>query len=261
MSKTFTGKHYRIFPLTEAMIIGLGVFFAIFVTTYFIYHYSLNALKEEIKEGLVRSAKIVASTIDGNAHKQFTHTDQEQESLYINAIRPFEKALQADSSIKFLYTVILKDDQVYFILDATPEGDADGDGVNDKAHIMDAYPEASIDVITALKEGRVVVSEEPYTDRWGSFISGFIPFYTSSGEMAGVLGIDIEAKNYFARLAPIKRATVRTMVAGFFIAFIIASLVWFTRNFGKVINRKRLEVISAQNESAQPQCKDEPQKS
>ena len=52
-------------------------------------------------------------------------------------------------------------------------------------------------------------------------------------------------KNYFERLAPIKRATTRTMVAGFFIAFLIASLVWFTRNFGMKINDKRLKIIES----------------
>jgi sensor histidine kinase regulating citrate/malate metabolism len=106
---------------------------------------------------------------------------------------------------------------------------------------MDEYTEASSEIKQALRNQEIVVSEQPYSDRWGSFVSGYIPFYDKSGNFSGVLGIDIEAKNYFERLAPIKRATTRTMVAGFFIAFLIASLVWFTRNFGLVVNQKRLD--------------------
>ena len=125
-----------------------------------------------------------------------------------------------------------------------PEGDADGDGVDDKAHIMDEYSEATEDMILALKEQKVVVSKAPYQDRWGSFVSGYIPFYDNQGQFVGVLGIDIEASNYFMRLAPIQRATTRTMVVGFFIAFLIASLVWFTRRFGLIINQKRLALVT-----------------
>ena len=249
------GKEYRIFPLFEALFIGFSVFFAIFFTTYFIYHHALNAQKGEIKEGLLRTAQVVATFIDGDQHKLFTDANQEQTDSYKTSIRPFEAALKADRSIKYLYTAIIKDNKVYFILDPTPEGDADGDGVDDKAHIMDEYTEASSEIIQALKHQKVVVSEEPYSDRWGSFVSGYIPFYDSKGDFSGVLGIDIEAKNYFERLAPIKRATTRTMVAGFFIAFLIGSVVWFTRNFGLVVNEKRLaayeKFMSDQNEKAE----------
>ena len=65
---------------------------------------------------------------------------------------------------------------MFFVLDPTPEGDSDGDGVDDKAHIMDEYSEATEDMITALKEERVVVSKEPYQDL--GFLSGMFGFMT-----------------------------------------------------------------------------------
>jgi sensor histidine kinase regulating citrate/malate metabolism len=133
----------------------------------------------------------------------------------------------------------MKNEKVYFILDATPEGDADNDGIDDKAHIMDEYPEASAEMLKALKSNEVVVTDEPVSDQWGSFMSGYVPMINSNGESVGVLGIDIKAENYFTRLKPIKRATTRAMVLGFFISFLVASLVWFTRRFGLVINKKR----------------------
>ncbi len=245
MSNNITAsKEYKIHPLAEALFIGICVFFAITFTTYFIYFHALNAQKGEIREGLMRTAQVVATYIDGDTHKTFKDRSQEQGEAYKRAIAPFERALTADDSIKYLYTGILIEDKVFFVLDPTPEGDSDGDGVDDKAHIMDEYSEATDDMITALKEKRVVVSKEPYQDRWGSFVSGYIPFYDSNNEFVGVLGIDIEASNYFMRLAPIKRATTRTMVVGFFIAFLIASLVWFTRRFGLVINQKRLALVA-----------------
>lgn len=235
---------YRIYPLAEAISIGVAVFAAIMLTTYFIYHHALAAQKGEIREGLVRTGAVLAAFIDGDLHKTFTSREQESGEDYKRALLPFESTLEADPSIAFVYTAILRNDKVYFVLDPTPSGDADGDGVDDKAHIMDVYPEASEEMLRALKEQTVVTSEEPYVDRWGSFVSGYIPFYDTDGQFVGVLGIDIDSTNYFARLAPIKRATIRAMVTGFFIAFLIGALVWFMRHFSQVINHRRLTLFS-----------------
>lgn len=242
-TRSHEAAEYRIYPLAEAIFIGVAIFTAIALTTFFIYVHALNAKTGEIREGLARTGAVLAELIDGDLHRTFTSRADEDTEAYRQALVLFEKALEAAPTIAYVYTGILVDDEVYFILDPTPAGDADGDGVDDKAHVMEPYPEASEDMVRALRNQEVVTSEEPYTDRWGSFVSGFVPFYDSNDEFVGVLGIDIETENYFERLAPIKRATVRTIVTGFFISFLIAALVWFMRNFSREINTRRLALI------------------
>ncbi len=233
---------YSIYPLAEALFFGVVVFLAIFLTTYFIYHHALNAQKGEIKQGLVRTGAVLAAFVDGDMQKLFVSRDQETSDLYKSALIPFRKTLDADPSIAFVYTAILRDDKVYFILDPTPEGDANHDGVDDKSHIMQEYTDASVAIQQALKEQKVVTSDEPYKDQWGSFVSSYTPLYDAQNKFVGVVGIDVHADTYFERLAPIKRATIRAMVTGFFISFLIAATVWFTRNFSKVINRSRRSI-------------------
>ena len=120
--------------------------------------------------------------------------------------------------------------------------DADNDGVDDKAHIMEEYSEAPEELLVALRN-QTHETSEPYTDDWGHFVSSYIPFHDSQGEFVGVLGIDISAEMYQQRTQPIFRATVRTMVAAFFISFMVGSLVWFTRNFSKIVNAKRNHLV------------------
>jgi hypothetical protein len=232
-------QEYKIRPLPEAILVGSAIFFAILITSFFIYHYSIDALKEEIKEGLVRTGSILAANFDGTVHQQLKSPDQEKDELYINAVRPLILARESDPSIANLYTAILKDDKIFFILDSTESGDADGDGVDDKAHIMDEYPEAEKELFTAFKTGKSTTSKEPYQDRWGSFVSGYIPFKNKNGETVGVIGIDIDTTNYFARLKPIERSTIRAIVFGFFSSFLVGSIVWFLRNFILKINLSR----------------------
>jgi hypothetical protein len=230
---------YRFYPLTEAILISVVVFFAIFITTYFIYFHTLNAQKGEIREGLLRTAAVGASFVDGDAHAQFISPNQEQSAEYAKAILPLKKILVADSTIAYVYTLVLKNDKVYFVLDPTQSGDKNGDGVDDKSHIMQEYPEASPIVVLALKKHLRIAEKEPYQDRWGSFISAYVPVYDSHGKFVCILGVDIRADNYFERLAPIRRATIRAMVTGFFVSFLIGALIWFTRNFSKIMNRSR----------------------
>jgi hypothetical protein len=45
------------------------------------------------------------------------------------------------------------------------------------------------------------------------------------------------SQNYFARLKPMVRSTVRAMVAGFFVSFMVGALVWFMRIFAAAPRR------------------------
>lgn len=236
-------ENYRFYPLTEAFLVGSITFIAIFLTSYFIFYHALEAQKDEIREGLVRTAQAMTTTIDTSLHQTFTRKEQEETQVYQKAIKPFAQVLALNKQIKFIYTVILKDDKIYFILDPTPKGDADGDGVEDSVDIMQEYDDPSGLLGEALRTQRIVVTQEPYTDQWGSLFGAYVPFYDHHGQFIGVLGMDITADKYFKRLMPIKRATIRAIVAGFFIAFLVGSLVWFTRNFSRVINRNRLLLI------------------
>jgi hypothetical protein len=236
-------ENYRFYPLTEALLIGSVTFIAIFLTSYFIFYHALEAQKDEIREGLVRAVQAMTTTIDPQLHRTFIHKEQEETEAYQNAIKPFAQILALNEQIKFIYTAILKNNKIYFILDPTPKGDADGDGVEDSVDIMQEYDDPSGLLGEALRTQRTVVTKEPYTDQWGTLFGAYVPFYDDNGNFVGVLGMDITADKYFKRLMPIKRATIRAIVAGFFIAFVIGSLVWFTRNFSSIVNRNRLLLI------------------
>ena len=243
LQKNHQSPVYHFWPLKEALLVGGTIFLVTFFVSYFIYHHALNAQRGEIKEGLIRAALIVASSLDGDVHKQFVDPKQETGELYLSFIKPLQTALDQDKDIAFVYTAIMRGDKVHFIVDPTPPGDNDGDGVDDKAHIMEVYEDPPSEIVAALKQQKIQVTQAPYTDKWGSFMSAYVPFNDSQGNFVGVFGIDITADNYFTRLAPMLRATVRAMVAGFFVSFLVAALVWFMRNFGSVVHQRRNEVI------------------
>ena len=151
------GKKYRFNPLAEALVIGVSMLIAILSTTYFIYQHAVNAQKGEFQDGILRVANTISKYVDGDLHSSFVSRDQESTDNYLRALEPLKKALDGDL-IAFVYTITLKNGKVHFILDPTPEGDSDGDGVDDKSHIMDEYPEATPEMLQALNEQKAIVT-------------------------------------------------------------------------------------------------------
>jgi hypothetical protein len=232
---------YSVSPLIEAIAVASVILLATFSTTFFIYDRAVAAQEAEIRQGLLRTAHVAASIIDPEIHKSLTRAEDEQTERYQKALAPLVKMQNSDPQIAYLYTAVRKGDSYHFIFDTTPTSEGEDDTSVDVMQVYDDAPE-NLAFLRAFETEKPSTSDEPYTDEFGRFISGYVPLKNADGTMYGVLGMDIDIKDYEARLAPIRRATTRAFVAGFFIAILMASAVWFLRNFISVMNKKRLRL-------------------
>ncbi|MES2573205.1 MAG: hypothetical protein V4710_24490, partial [Verrucomicrobiota bacterium] len=83
--------------------------------------------------------------------------------------------------------------------------------------------------IKALTEGVACVDSEPYTDTWGTYYSGYAPFFDSEGKMVGTIGMDLETTGFRERMAPVVIASKRAAVTGLCVAILSGVVVWFVR--------------------------------
>ena len=191
--KEFSGRPYLISPTVEGIAFGLFSLAAMGVAIYFIYVRAVEALRAEIKEGLLRNVCAAATPIDGDLHKKFVSKESKDDPEYIAFQSKLEAVRQASKHVRYLYTNITKGGKVYFIANPSPQNDNDGDGKPDEApQLMDPYLDAGDALLTALKEQCPCVDKEPYTDVWGTFYSAYAPFYDSKGHFVGTLGMDLE---------------------------------------------------------------------
>jgi hypothetical protein len=235
---------YRIRPLVEAVLVGLVIVIAIFSTTYFIYVRAIAAQEGEIRQGLLRTAHVAASIIDPALHQSFKRAEDEAGTSYQTALAPLMRMRESDPQIAYLYTAVKSGDQYHFIFDTTPAPTSPNE-IDATVAVMEVYKDAQDNraFLRAFDTEKPTTSDEPYKDQYGVFISGYVPLKDAKGNFYGVLGMDIDVKDYEARLAPIRRATVRALVAGFFVAFLMGSAVWFLRNFIMILNKKRLQLF------------------
>jgi diguanylate cyclase (GGDEF)-like protein/PAS domain S-box-containing protein len=197
-------------PRTHPLLTGLAVFTLVFtvaiVSVNFIHDIARHAFHDAIRSNLKRLARASATLVDPEVHKTFLSPKQENSPEYLREADRLARFQDSDTEIAFVYTCVLRDGKVFFVLDPTPAGDTNNDGVDDKSHIMQEYPEATAELIEALKSGVATVDMIPYQDRWGKFISGYAPIRDSAGQAVGIVGVDLSSDHYENRLASLNDA-------------------------------------------------------
>lgn len=228
-------------PGWAGFVAGLLVLLATCLSDFSLYRQSVVAVQDEVRHSLRREAVALSTLVDGDAHGQFVSPAQETSREYARALAPLQRVLQSrGKEIKYVYTCVLRTDargvkRVVFVLDPAPAGDHDGDGVDDKSHIFQPYPDASPELVRALETGVAQSDTQPYTDAWGAFISGYAPFRDRNNRVAGVIGIDMSATEYLSHLSALRTAAL----AGIGIGLVVSLTV------GLVVRRLFIGIVAA----------------
>jgi len=227
-------------PAVQGVLFTLAWLAVTNVTIYFIYLRAVEAVKEEIRDGLLRNVSVAATSIDGDQHQRFTSKAYRQDPAYLAFIAHMEKLRNASTDVKYLYTNILKDGKVYFVANGSPQNDNDKDGKPDEApQLMDPYPDAGKALRDALRLQKPEVDREPYTDVWGTFYSAYAPFKDSKGRFVGTLGMDLELRTLQQRLMPIGLAAQRAAFTSGILAVLFGAAVWFFRSRNGILESLR----------------------
>lgn len=147
-----------------------------------------SALTDQMKEELVLTAKVMSSQIDGDLLYQIKGKEATENEAFMQIYHKLGE-LQGDNGDIIAYLYVMRLDEqgnARFIVD----GAYLGDGVID-VYADQLYEDAPVEDI---KKGLAAphVSEEPYTDEWGTFMTGYAPIYDSNGNVSGVLGVDFD---------------------------------------------------------------------
>lgn len=94
------------------------------------------------------------------------------------------RALKArDSRLAYVYTVEQQDGTVRFLIDADYD-------LPDGSEFLSAYPDAPAELKSSVT---APIGVGPYTDFWGTFISGYAPVDTGSNATIVLVGVDFRA--------------------------------------------------------------------
>lgn len=180
-------------------------------------------LRLSIQEQLLSAARVLAHAVDAEAHQQLKEPSQEKSTAYTQLVHRMEEArttIDPLHMIKFTYTCTLDGEQVRFVLDTTPSGDADHDGRDDKAHLMELYEHPSPTLRRVLEIGLPMVDEKPYSDRWGTFMSAFAPIFDANRKLVGATGVDMSLEDFELQRSGLRHVASLSALGVLFLAYL-----------------------------------------
>ena len=160
---------------------------------------------------------------------------------YLELIAAEIRWLKYNPNIADVYT-LGQDAAGRFILLVDSETDYNHNGVIDEERekrtpIGEVYEEDH-DMLEQAYSGRTVFSVEPVTDRWGTWISTYMPVRDEAGKVYGVVGVDFPAEEYVESI--LRRRAAMLGLGGMVGAILLGSLATFTTWRAEIAKREVL---------------------
>ena len=146
----------------------------------------------QLQEELLTKTRLVQSGISTGHLQELTGSETDLVSPDYTALKEtLVKIRSSDPIIRFVYLMGQRPDgTVFFIADSEPPTS------EDYSPPGQVYPEASSVLLNTFVSGKET-TEGPLTDRWGTWVSGFVPLVDSgNGRVVALLGIDIDARDW-----------------------------------------------------------------
>jgi signal transduction histidine kinase/ActR/RegA family two-component response regulator len=195
-------------PFREAVLIGLSAFVVSVLVALVVHHQASRILLDFSRHNLLELAKLGASSMDAASHHRVVAID---DADYRRSMEPLLRLRRAVPELYYAYTLVESPQGPRFVLDSSYYLDNPND-YGELAAPGVLYDEAPEALTEAFSTRRAVVATTPYTDRWGTFVSAFAPFFNGDGTLAGVVGLDMSLSQFNAQLRPIQTSLIIALV-------------------------------------------------
>lgn len=218
--------------------ISFGMILGALIAGGFVGVFSLNRtnqfLLQKSRQQTMDVAKIAAENIDGDLLDTLDAGDEDSEA-YQKILSQLQTFLNG-SDVEYIYTMRKKDGEVQFVVDADTE---------DGAAIGEAYE--TYDKIDEALAGEVTADDEVTSDEWGSIYSGFAPIHDSTGEVAGIVGVDCSVSTIKTQMSGMGRTLLLIELLSVAISILLAILL--SRLLSKNISQINLKIqeLASQN--------------
>ena len=219
------GITWKILAAVMALLIVSDVFVGLVI-----YNRSKNLLYQQTKDNAMNIAKCVSVHVDGALLEQIGlgSEDTDEYNEILDALDLFRE----NAEVEYIYTLNVKGDTVYFAVDSDPEEPAEA------GTVFDDDPER----VTYALQGNTTVTDQPYTDEWGTHLTAYAPIYKGR-TVVGLSAIDVSAdwiNEQVRKLAAIVAVIcVIVLVIGAVVLLIIGGAL--TRSFA-VLNNKVVDL-------------------
>jgi len=166
--------------LASALGIGLIIFFQ--------YHSYIKTSYSQVIENTAHSVEQLFPELKNS--QSILDDGRNGEESYFDLVRRINVIVES-YNFAYIYYLQVKGKEVRFFLD-TDDISMFDEGAEIDEYVLKPYDEPPDEVFEALSNRNFTITKEPYTDEWGTFVSGFLPVLNNSGKVEGVLGLDLD---------------------------------------------------------------------
>jgi diguanylate cyclase (GGDEF)-like protein len=194
------------------------------IGTYF-YQNAIDNLLESLQTRLKYSAALLGNSVDASGLDQIRSPADKTRESYKNGVAHLRELVASNPDIAFIYVMRREGAEIHFVLDSDP---------NTPAEPGETYTVP----VRALLEGfsKPDSNRELFTDKWGTFMSGFAPLSGGGGRY--VIGIDMRADEVANKLNELRTTGALSFVFSLLLAFLFSHLL--SRSLVKRINALHL---------------------
>ncbi|MDR0323990.1 MAG: methyl-accepting chemotaxis protein, partial [Treponema sp.] len=137
---------------------------------------------------------------------------------YFNMVRQINE-INESYGFEYIYYIRLEGRNFQFIFDTDDIPSYTTEKPDD--YVLKPYEDPPDEVMEAWTRRVFTMTRQPYTDDWGTFMSGFYPVFNNSGQIAGLLGLDFDV-SYVREL---ERGALIASLIPFLIVLLLAGLL------------------------------------
>jgi diguanylate cyclase (GGDEF)-like protein len=187
---------------------------------------SKQARLEVLRSHVGAVARLAASVVDGDLHRQLLDPANKTPELYARTLAPLVRFHAAYPEIFYVYTMVERNGETFFVVDTAAEPDKlksphklVPSEYMEPFKQIDAEPDP--DWLKQIASGKTYVYPAFQRDKYGTFLSGHAPIYDSQGRYSGFVGVDFDLQYYLAQEASFRAISIGTLTGAILLALMI----------------------------------------
>lgn len=243
---------YKIFPLRNRWncknFIYLGLLLLYALSSWKGINKVESYVSQKQREKLLGYAPSYAVVFERLGHSRLNLSTAANDPLYLKLIEYEKSWTNSNSFIADIYTLKKTENGTIALL-VDSETDYDKNGIYEgdreaRTHIGEVFNK-NIQSLQEAFSGHPGFTFEPYTDRWGTWVSAFVPLRDNENKVDSVLALDFPAEIY---LADIKNA--RYLVFSIFTLFFLLLTSYISTQCNHREYRKKLNTALSEAKQA-----------
>jgi diguanylate cyclase (GGDEF)-like protein len=218
--RQFIPRTFWIVTLAAALVLG-----AIVAIPQWL---SRQARLQVLRSHVAEIAQLAASVVDGDLHRRLLDPANYSPELYEKTLAPLVRFHSAAPEIFYVYTMVDRDGQSYFVVDTAASPDLKTKHKLRASSYMEPFTaldeEPDPNWLQRIAAGETYVYPNFQRDAYGNFLSGHTPIYDSQGRYSGFVGVDFDIDYYLAQEASFRAISIGTLAAAVIAALFVGYL-------------------------------------